>query len=230
MPNRLLQRLQVLAAAVCFVLLLAGSAHAKKKRTRYFELQPMVGYSWVNMTGFSENKFAREVEADGIDPEDPINSGLESAQVPVQGRGLSVGAALQFKLWVFVMGARYAYTSMPDFGLHTLSGDLGLRLGSLVSVYGRLGPGFAFQSGIPEGINTNGLMVEASGGLEFRLAEPVSLGLGLDTDLLLLTRSGQLGAVGDAASNGVTVDNIRKLDGSAVGFQLRPQLHFIWHM
>lgn len=225
MPTRLVQRLQVLAASVCFVLLLTGSAEAKK-RTRYVELQPMVGYSWVNMTGFSENKFAREVRADGIDPNDPVNSGLESAQVPVQGKGLSVGGALQLKLWVFVLGARYAYTSTPDFGMHTVSGDLGLRLGSLVSVYGRLGPGFAFQSGIPDGISTNGLMVEASGGLEFRLAEPISLGLGLDTDVLLLTRSGQL----DAVSGGVSTDNIRKLDGSAVGFQLRPQLHFIWHI
>jgi opacity protein-like surface antigen len=230
MVSRLCKCAQFAAALVGLSLTFAGSAEAKEKRTRYFEVQPMVGYSWVNMTGFSENKFQREFAIEGVDQNDPVNSSLEQAQVPVQGQGLSVGAALQLKLWVFVLGARYSYTKTPDFGLHTVGADLGLRLGSIVSVYGRMGPGFAFQSGIPDGINTRGLAVSVSGGLEFHVAEPVSFGLGLDTDVLLLTRQGQLEAVGSAANNGVTAENIRKLDGSAVGFQLRPQLHFIWHI
>ncbi|HEX2733613.1 MAG TPA: hypothetical protein VHM70_18515 [Polyangiaceae bacterium] len=220
--------LSVFLLAFCALFGWSSTAHAE--RTRYFELQPMGGYSWVNMTGFSEHKFRQDFDPTKVDKNDPVNSALKEAQVPVRGQGPSVGGALQLKLWVFVLGARYAYSKMPDFGLHTVGADLGLRLGGIVSVYGRLGPGWAFQSGVPDGINTQGFVVSASGGLEIQVAKPISIGLGLDTDLLLLTRSGQLAAVGSAATGGLTTSNIQALDGSAVGFQLRPQLHLTWHI
>lgn len=190
----------------------------------------MVGYSWVNLTGLSETEFRQNVDLEDLDAEDPVDGTLENAEVPVSGRGPSVGAALQFKLWVLVLGARYAYTHASDFGLHTVVGDLGLRLGKTVSVYGRLGPGWAFQGGLPAGINTRGFVVEGSTGLEVQLAPAASIGFGFDADLLLLTRTGQIGAARDVAGGDVSLDNLRELDGSAVGFQLRPQLHFTWHL
>ncbi len=197
----------------------------------------MVGYSWVNITGFSDDKFEEAVRANAADPsslqQDPndlADEAFEAGQEKVEGSGLSIGGALQLKLWVFVLGARYSYTMTEGFGLHTVGGDLGLRLGETVAVYGRLGPGFAFQDGLPDGLNANGFVVSGSAGLEFRLARGFSLGVGFDTDLLLLAASGQLEAGAAAASGGANVDNLRKLDGSAIGFQLRPQLHFIWHI
>jgi hypothetical protein len=45
-----------------------------------------------------------------------------------------------------------------------------------------------------------------------------------------LTRTGQLRAAQDAAENGVTIENLQEIDGSALGFQLRPQIHFTWHI
>ncbi len=100
-----------------------------------FELQPMVGYSWINLTGFSEDKFlaaAPEItpeNAGAFDVDAQANSMLDASQVPVQGQGLSAGLGAQLKFWVFVLGARYAYTHTPDFGLHTVGGDLGMRVG-----------------------------------------------------------------------------------------------------
>ncbi len=212
-------------------------ASAREKRTRYLELQPMVGYSWVNVTGFSDDKFEDAVRASATDPSnlnaDPntvADEAFAAGQERVEGHGLSVGGALQLKLWVFVLGARYSYTMTEGFGMHTIGGDLGLRLGDTVALYGRLGPGFAFQDGLPDGLSTDGFVVSGSGGLEFRLAQGFSLGVGVDADLLLLAATRQLEAGAQAATGGVSVSNLRELDGSAVGFQLRPQLHFIWHI
>lgn len=229
-------RLRCLSLALSGLLLfcLAGSAHAREKRTRYVELQPMVGYSWVNLTGFSESRFVAAIDPSNVAPgtssDDVANQHFDDGQVPVDGSGVSFGAALQLKLWVFVLGTRYAYTPTPDFGLHTIGGDLGLRLGKTVSLYGRLGPGYAFLDRMPPGINANGFVVSGSGGLEVRVGPGASLGFGLDTDLLLLASRRQLRAGSDALGGNATLEGLRTLDGSAVGFQLRPQLHFIWHI
>jgi hypothetical protein len=208
-----------------------GSAEA---RPRPFELQPMVGYAWVNMTGFSKDQFVdsyenatpEELAAAANDP----NSALTAAKVPAKGEGLSVGAAAQLKLWVFVLGARYAFTSASDLQLHTLGGDIGLRLGDPVSVYGRLGAGYAFQSGLPEGLSTRGILAAGSAGLEVRISKPFSVGAGLDADLLFMSRGGQLKAAGSLASGSTNTAKLEQLDGTAIGYQLRPQLHFIWHI
>lgn len=223
-----------LLIAAVLVLCLSENAHAREKRTRYVELQPMVGYSWVDLTGFSESRFAATINPDEIDPnittEQAANQAFDSGQVPVEGSGVSLGGALQLKLWVFVLGARYSYTHTPDFGLHTVGGDLGLRLGKTVSLYGRLGPGFGVLDGLPAGMNANGFIVSGSGGLEIQLGKGASLGFGCDADLLLLASRRQLQAGSDALSGNATVEGLRTLDGSAVGFQIRPQLHFIWHI
>jgi hypothetical protein len=219
-----------------FVLLghLPDASARKEERTRYVELQPMVGYSWVNLTGFSESQFydsfdPNEIDAN-TDPNDTVQAATEDGQVPVEGFGPSFGGALQLKLWVFVLGARYSYTHTPSFGLHTLAGDLGLRLGKTVSVYGRLGPGWTIQDGLPPGININGFVISSSGGLDFRLAPALSVGLGLDVDVLLLAKTGQIQAAANAGSGNISAETARELDGSAVGFQFRPQLHFIFHL
>ncbi len=229
-------RLRILPALVSAIAvsLLCSVAHARKDRLRIVELQPMIGYSWVNMTGFSESQFYESVDPSTLGPNTDPNAALDGAlsdsQVPVEGQGPSFGGALQLKLWVFVLSGRYAYTAAEDFGLHTIGGDIGLRLGGIVSVYARIGPGWAIQSGLPEGINTDGLVVSGSAGLEFRLGKPISLGFGFDADLLLLARTGQLQAASNAAGGNITVSGLQELDGSAVGYQLRPQLHFIWHI
>jgi hypothetical protein len=214
--------------------LLCSAAHAKKDRLRLVELQPMIGYSWVNLTGISEDQFYQSVNQTRVDassdPTQVLAGSLADSQIPVEGQGPSFGAALQLKLWVFVLSGRYAYTAAEDFGLHTVGADLGLRLGGIVSIYGRLGPGWAFQSGLPEGINVDGFAVSSSAGLEFRLGRPISLGIGFDADLLLLASQGQLQLANDAAGGNVTASQLRELDGTAVGFQLRPQLHLIWHI
>lgn len=212
-------------------LFLLGAASA---RPRLLELQPMIGYSWVNMTGFSQDGFveayqdasAEELMAAQNDP----NAALDAAKVPVEGNGLSVGAAAQLHLWVFVLGVRYAYTSATALQLHTVGGDIGLRLGDPVAVYGRLGVGYAFQSGLPEGLSTRGVLAAGSAGVEVRVAPAISIGLGFDADLLFMSQSGQLKAAGSLATGSGGSAEIAALDGTAIGYQLRPQLHLIWHL
>src|SRR5690606_28240861 len=100
-------RLRCLSLALSGLLLfcLAGSAHAREKRTRYVELQPMVGWSWVNLTGFSESRFVAVIDPSNVAPgtscDDVANQHFDDGQVPVDGSGVSFGAALQLKLWVY---------------------------------------------------------------------------------------------------------------------------------
>lgn len=218
-------------------LVAAGSflwARPAEARPRPVELQPMIGYSWVNMTGLSKSQFIdryqaaspEEVAAAGNDP----NAALEAAKVPVEGQGLSAGLGAQLKLWVFTLGARYAYTHATELHLHTLGADVGLRLGGTVAVYGRLGAGYAFQSGLPAGLSTRGVLAAGSAGLDIRLDPAFSIGAGLDADLLFMSQDGQLRAAGSLATGSNSASDLQKLDGSAIGYQLRPQLHFIWHI
>lgn len=189
---------------------------ARAERTRYFELQPQFGYSWVNLTGFSQEKFVDDVTA---------AEGLveDAGQVPVEGSGPSAGVGAQLKLWVFVLGSRYNYTQTSDFGLHTVGADVGMRIGDVVALYGRAGLGFAFLSSLPQELTTDGFLVPVSGGVDVKLSEALSLGVGLDAEVLLLTQAQK---VGDALASDLQAQEI---DRDTLGFQIRPQLHLTWH-
>jgi hypothetical protein len=196
---------------------LCGQAFAEEKRTRYFELQPQLGYSWVNLSGFSQEQFLEDVEGN-------LQPSLESGEVPVEGFGPSAGLGAQLKLWVFVLGTRYNYTTTSDFDVHTVAVDLGLRLGDEVALYGRAGLGLAFLSSLPSELTTDGFTLPASGGLDFKLSEAVSLGLGLDVEVLLLTQAQKL-------QSAATMQlQPQEIDRDSIGFQLRPQLHLTWHL
>lgn len=203
------------------VLLSWTSAAAAEDRTRWFELQPQAGFSYVNLTGFSQERFVDRVEA-GI--EEDLEPSLSDGQVPVEGTGPSVGLGAQLKAWVFVLGARYNYAHTSDFGLHTVTGDLGMRLGDDVALYGRAGGGLAFFSSLPAALDTDGFVVGASGGLDFKLADAASLGVGLDAEVLLVTQAQKLR---DAANRELQLEQV---DRDSVGFHLRPQLHLTWHL
>lgn len=206
-----------------------------------FELQPMVGYSIVNLTGFSEDQFldaapdlntARgraQVSQNGV--EGQISSMFDASKVPVEGDGISAGLGAQLGFWVFVLGARYSYTAAGDFDVQTVGADLGLRLGDTVAVYGRGGGGLTFVGGMPAGLNVDGYFANIDVGLEVRPWDSVSIGLGLDSHLLFLGTTGQLKTGADALTGGpVTADTLSKIDGSAIGFLLRPQLHMTWYL
>jgi hypothetical protein len=217
----------LLTALLCCCVLFSHSAQAgAKKRTRYVELQAMGGYSWLNLTGFSQDHFIAALP-NAVASGDQ-DAAVAASQVPVRGQGPSGGLAAQLKLWVFVLGARYAATNAEDFNLHTVGADLGMRLGDRVAVYGRAGGGLAFLTGLPPELETRGFMVSLSGGLEIMLADPISLGFGLDGDLLLLSQ--EIGSAADLASGNADAQDLANLDGSAAGFQLRPQLHLTWHL
>lgn len=188
-----------------------------KERTRWFELQPQLGFAYVNLTGFSKDKFLDEAQEEA-------ELSLEDAQIPVRGTGPSVGLGAQLKAWVFVLGARYNYSHTSDFGLHTVGGDLGLRLGDQVALYGRAGGGLAFASSLPAGLDTDGFVISGSGGLDIALSPELSLGFGADIDVLLMTQAQTLQ---DAASRDL---DVRQLDRNTIGFQLRPQVHLTWHL
>lgn len=205
----------ILGLSVAALLLGASDARAEKERTRFFELQPQIGYSWVNLTGFNQGNFIEGVEQD---------LSVEEGDVPVEGSGFSAGLGAQFKAWVFVVGARYNLTSTQDFGLHTVAGDLGLRLGDEVALYGRAGLGLAFMSSLPEELKTNGFVIPASGGLDFKINDAASLGVGLDVEVLLMTQAQKLR---DAVSGELRPEEV---DRDSAGFQIRPQLHFTWHI
>lgn len=203
----------LLAAIACFAL----SVSARAERTRFFELQPQVGFSYVNLTGFSQGKFEEDVRSD-------LEPSLTDGQIPVEGTGPSAGLGAQLKLWVFVVGARYNYLYTSEFGMHTVAGDLGLRLGDDIALYGRAGLGFAFLSELPQDLQTDGFVVPASGGLDFKLDDALSLGIGVDVELLLLTQAQKLE---DAASRDL---DLQEIDRDTVGFHIRPQLHLTWHI
>lgn len=223
------------AAAFC-----AGSALADTDDRGPFELQPIVGYSWVNLTGFSEDQFMDAAPkltpetaagAASIDVNAQINSMLEAAKVPVEGQGLSAGVGAQLKFLIFVLGARYAYTNTSDFGLHTMGGDIGLRIGERVALYGRGGAGFAFLDGLPEGMNTRGFTVGLGAGLDVRPTDAISFGIGIDGDVLLLSSTQQLRSTASFVAGGsVNQNTASEIDGSALGFQIRPQIHLTWHL
>ncbi len=204
------------------VLSASAAAHAG------FELQPMVGYSFINMTGFSEDQFQGELAASVQNGQ--IDVDLDSAQIPVEGDGLSAGIGAQLSLWVFVLGARYSYSHTPDFGFHTVGGDLGLRFGEKVALYGRGGVGFAMVGGLPEELSANGFYLDVGMGLDIVPSKFFSFGFGAEGELLFLGSTRQLQSATDAVGGGISVDTLREADGSAIGYLIRPQVHVTWHL
>ncbi len=216
------------------VLSASAAAHAG------FELQPMVGYSFINMTGFSEDQFLAAAPTDAelaasvrngqIDVQGQVNSMLDAAQIPVEGDGLSAGIGAQLSLWIFVLGARYSYSHTPDFGFHTVGGDLGLRFGEKVALYGRGGVGFAMVGGLPEDLSANGFYVDMGVGLDIVPSKSFSFGFGAEGELLFLGSTSQLESAAQAVGGGINADTIGEVDGSAIGYLIRPQVHFTWHL
>jgi hypothetical protein len=203
---------------VPLLMLASWSASASAEdRTRMFELQPQVGFSYINLTGFSQGKFVDAARQD-------LQPSLSDGEIPVEGTGPSAGIGAQLKAWVFVLGARYNFSHTSDFDMHTVVGDLGLRLGDDVALYGRAGGGLVYLSSLPAGLDTNGFVVSGSGGLDFKLGAAASLGFGLDVDVLLLTQAEKLR---DAANQQLQLDQI---DRDTVGFHVRPQVHLTWHI
>lgn len=77
-------------------------------------------------------------------------------------------------------------------------------------------------------MRTHGTAISSGVGMEFLVDESFSLGIGLDADLLLLSQSLRT-AVQAAQGNG-SVEGLRSLDGSAFGYQVRPQFHLVWRL
>lgn len=203
-----------------------------KPRTRPLELRPVIGYSWVDLTGFSQDRFVDHVEtlpSEELDEFDQ-DSALRASRVPVTGHGPNVGIGLDVRLWVFSIGGQYVFTHTSHFGLHTVEANVGLRVGGVVAYSLRAGAGYALQSGLPGELSTHGFVGTLANGFDFRITPAMSLGVGLELDALVLTREGALDASADLASGELTEANARVIDGSALGFQLRPQLQFIWHI
>lgn len=195
---------------------LSLSARAED-RTRFFELQPQLGFSYVSLAGFSKGKFQQDIQED-------LEPSLSDGQIPVKGTGPSAGVGAQLKAWVFVVGARYNYVHTSEFDMQTVAGDVGLRLGDDVALYGRAGVGLAFLSALPRDLTTDGFVIPASGGLDFKLGKPLSLGFGVDLEVLALTQAQKLQ---DAANRDL---QLQQIDRDTFGFHIRPQLHLTWHV
>ncbi|MEN9579687.1 MAG: hypothetical protein RJA70_2696 [Pseudomonadota bacterium] len=228
------------AAALVAGLLSANNAQAEDEPGP-FELQPMVGYAVVNLTGFSEDRFLAaapnlktaqgraQVDQNGV--EGQLSAMFDASQVPVKGDGLSAGLGAQLSFLVFVLGARYSYAAAGDFDVQSIGADLGLRLGETVAVYGRGGGGLAFVGGMPDGLNVSGYFANIDVGMEVRPWDAVSIGLGLDSHLLFLGTTGQLQAGADALTGKpISAETLGDIDGSAIGFLIRPQLHVTWFL
>lgn len=228
----LIRRPRLLASCVLSLAgLLLTSPAANAQSAGPFELQPMVGYGWIDVTGLSEDKAIDAYLA--LPPNEmtqvpTAQEALAAASVPVEGSGLSVGLAAQLRLSALLLGVRYAYTGASALGLHTIGADIGVHFGSVVGGYFRLGAGYAHQTGLPSGMRTHGTAISSGVGMEFLVDESFSLGIGLDADLLLLSQSLRT-AVQAAQGNG-SVEGLRSLDGSAFGYQVRPQFHLVWRL
>jgi hypothetical protein len=201
-----------------------------------FELQAMVGHASVNLSGFSEDRFldarpSRSELASIDDLDEGLEAQLEASQVEADGSGISAGLGAQLRLWILVLGARYAYSDTADFGAHTLGADLGLRLGRTIALYGRGGAGLAFLGGLPEGMNANGYYLDLGAGLDVRFTDAISVGVGADMDFLFLGSTAQFNSAAGALSGElVSEETASEVDGSAVGFIFRPQIHVTWHL
>ncbi len=211
--------------------LLLSSAPVEAAAPGPFELQPMVGYGWIDVTGLSEEKAIDsylDLPPDAMTRLPTAREAIAAATVPVEGSGLSVGLAAQLRLSALLLGVRYAFTGASALGLHTVGADIGLHFGDVVAGYFRLGGGYAHQTGLPEGMRTHGTLIASGAGMEFLVSESLSLGLGLDANLLLLSQS--IRSAVQAVQGDSTVEGLRSLDGSAFGYQLRPQFHLVWRL
>ena len=222
-------------ARFSFIISLAGlllaSAPVSAESSGPFELQPMVGYGWIDVTGLSEDKAIDtylDLPPDAMTRLPTAQEALAAASVPVEGSGLSVGLAAQLRLSALLLGVRYAFTGASALGLHTLGADDGVHFCKVVGGYFRLGCGYAHQTGLPEGMRAHGMLISGGTGMEFLVSEPLSVGIGLDADLLLLSQS--IRSAVRAAQGDSTVEALRSLDGSAFGYQIRPQFHLVWRL
>lgn len=200
-----------------------------KGRTRFLELQPMGGFSYVHLRAFDATDFDTSSKLSRAElAELNAELALRGVQSPKTGHGPSAGLAAQIKLWIFILAARYEGTKTPGFALHTVGGDLGMRLGQRVSLYGRGGLGYTIVKGLPAIIKTQGIALTTSGGVDIQLTQAISVGIGCDADLLFLSQAlDTKTALGPSATS--TID-VAELEGSVIGFLVRPQLHLTWHM
>ncbi|HEY5377650.1 MAG TPA: hypothetical protein VIK01_28415 [Polyangiaceae bacterium] len=131
---------------------------------------------------------------------------VDSHQIHSKDLGMVYGAGLGVRLLVFTFGARFRFGNFPDWELWTLNAEAGMHIPiGRVEPYVTLGGGYASlgawnKSKVGSDLkNAHGFDARVGAGVDFYLTNTFSIGGNFTGDMLILSRSGSVTAVGPAA-------------------------------
>ena len=176
-----------------------------------FWIEPVVGYSYVNLRALSYDNLYPEI-------------------VQVKDTGIGGGLAAGLHFLFLDAGIRTTVSHFSSFDVGTLALEVALRLPTpLISPFVRAHFGYAWNGSVDysnpglSDISVYGFTLGGALGLDVSLSDLVSLGAGLHVDVLNLSRSKLDTNPAGATSFDFTVP------GSAVGLQVRGQLQLTFH-
>ncbi len=193
------------------------------RKVDFFWLELQGGISYVNLVAFSQTQFS---------------GGGASVTVPgfneVEGSGPSIGVGAGFRVFWFGIGARATYAFYPGFEIGTVGGEVTLRLPvPIVEPWIRVGAGYAWQGNgnyssmtmsVSPATTVYGWNVNGGLGLDVFITWWLAIGVGLELDLLNMTRQSDPTAM----CMGVTEFCPRE-QGDALGGQARGFVTLAFH-
>ena len=156
------------------------------------------------------------------------NDNLYPTLVELKGFGPAAMLAAHVRIAFITAGARVTLASYPGFEVGTAAVEVGIQPATQsVQPYFRFGLGYAWHGDAnyddPNLSHTDvfGYVIQGGLGIEILFSKLLSLGAGLDVDLLNMPR--QAVSAGDLVANS-TMASLQN-PGDAVGLQVRPQVH-----
>lgn len=155
------------------------------------------------------------------------NDNLYPTLVELKGFGPAVTVAAHVRIAFITVGARVSLASYTGFEVGTATVEVGIQPATqFVQPYLRLGFGYGWHGDAnysdPNLSQTDvyGVTVEGGFGLELLISKILSIGAGLDVDMLNMHRQ----AVSSLDTSSPTAVSLMN-EGDAVGLQVRAQLH-----
>lgn len=187
-----------------------GEDEAEEDRLRFAYLEVSGGMSWINLAVINQDNFVPEFET-------------------MKGTGFAVGAGAGFFLSFVTLGVQAEYANHDGFDVGVVALDLGIRIPTPhIEPYLRVGVGYAWLFNLDRPIwaevgSIRGVCADIGFGFDFMITPLIAIGVGVDTALFNVRRSGTRGApmVGSV---------VLEESGDAVGVQvsalLQLNLHF----
>lgn len=183
----------------------------EEPRKPVFYMEGGFGYSYIDMRALDTSNFLPAVEE-------------------VQGSGYCVTVGTGFRLSFIQLGGRAALASYPNFEFGVALIEAGIRIVTpSIEPWFRVGIGYGWQGDAnyeTPGVSTTdvyGLAYNGAFGLDIFLNRIIAIGVGLEGDVLNLTRQ--------RVDMGDEVDRVDfSQDGDAVGIQARLHAHIGLHI